>query len=296
MKPEILVATNGFEKTWPGIQYAAWLGKTLRVPVTLIGIIEQKQRPNIDGGVHPLENIFSRALALFEEKKITFHLEIYEGHAEEVIPKKAKEKNFLTVLTPLGRPPLRRLLLRRSFHQLMADIEGPILYVPSACIPPAHMLVCLGGLGYGITAESLGLEIAAKVKSTVTLLHVVPPIEKDYPEARTVRENWEHLTETDSLLGRTLRNALDKARKRKLKANLKLRQGNVIEEILAELKEEDYDLVCMGSLYSAHGLRQMYAPNVTAEVAEVIGCPVLTVRFQPDNNKGLESHQAKARG
>jgi hypothetical protein len=35
----------------------------------------------------------------------------------------------------------------------------------------------------------------------------------------------------------------------------------------------------MGSQYSGHGLRQFYAPNVTAEVAETIGCPVLTARF-----------------
>ena len=280
MNSEILVATNGYERTWSGIEYAAWLGKTLRIPLTLIGIIEQKQRPNIDEEIHPLDDIFGRAVALFKEQKLKYHLEIQEGHAEDVIPKKAKERDFLTVLTPLGRPPLRRLLLRRSFHQLMADIEGPILYVPSACIPPTHMLVCLGGLGYGITAESLGLEIATKVKSPVTLLHVVPPINRDYPETRTVRENWDHLTETDTLLGSTLRGGLNKAREAGLKANLKLRQGNVIEEILAELKEEDYDLVCMGSLYSAHGLRQLYAPNVTAEVAEEIGCPVLTVRHQ----------------
>ena len=280
MNRKILVATNGFERTWPGIVYAAWLGRLMQVPVTLIGIIEPKQRPNIDEEAHPLEDIFSRALALFEEEGITYHLEIHEGHAEEVIPKKAMEKDFLTVLTPLGRPPLRRLLLRRSFHQLMADIEGPILYVPSACIPPTHMLVCLGGLGYGISAEDLGLEIAARVKAPVTLLHVVPPIEKDYPEARTVRENWDHITDTDTLLGSTLRDGLTKAQEAGLDANLKVRQGNVIEEILAELKEGDYDLVCMGSLYSAHGLRQLYAPNVTAEVAEVIGCPVLTVRYQ----------------
>ena len=280
MKPEILVATNGFEKTWPGIEYAAWLGKLMRVPVTLIGIIEEKQRPNIDEEAHPLDDIFSRAVVLFKEKKLKYRLEILEGHAEDVIPKKAKEKDFLTILTPLGRPPLRRLLLRRSFHQLMADIEGPILYVPSACIPPNHLLICLGGLGYGIPAENLGLEIAARVKAPVTLLHVVPPIEKDYPEARAVRENWDHITDTDTLLGNTLRKGLIRARKANSKTELKLRQGNVIEEILAELKEGNYDLVCMGSLYSAHGLRQLYAPNVTAEVAEVIGCPVLTVRYQ----------------
>ena len=282
MITEILTTTNGYERTWPGIEYAAWLGKVMDVPVTLIGISEEKQRPNIDEGIHPLEEVFSRAVKLLDEKKLTYHLEIHEGNAEDVIPERAKEKDYLTVITPLGQPPIRRLFLRRSFHQLMANIEGPILYVPSACIPPTHMLVCLGGLGYGITAEDLGLEIATKVKTPVTLLHVVPPIDKDYPEARTVRENWDHLTETDTLLGRTLRSALGKAREKDLQANLKLRQGNVIEEILAELKEGDYDLVCMGSLYSAHGLRQMYAPNVTAEVAEVIGCPVLTVRFTPD--------------
>lgn len=285
MNTEILVATNGFEKTWPGIVYAAWLGKTMQAPVTLIGIIEEKQRPNIDEEVHPLDDIFSRAVEMFKEDGLQYHLEIHEGHAEDVIPKKAKEKDFLTILTPLGRPPLRRLLLRRSFHQLMADIQGPILYVPSACIPPTHVLVCLGGLGYGMASEDLGLEIAAKVKSPVTLLHVVPPIELDYPEARTVREHWETLSETDTLLGRTLRNGLKHARQTGLTADLKIRQGNVVEEILAEIKTGDYDLVCMGSLYSAHGLRQLYATNVTAEVAEVIGCPVLTVRSKAEENQ-----------
>jgi len=283
MNSEILVATNGFERTWPGIVYSAWLGKMIQVPVTLVGIIESKHRPNLEDEIHPLEDIFGRAVTLFQEYSLEYSLEIHEGQAEEVIPKKASEKDFLTVLTPLGRPPLRRLLLRRSFRQSMADIEGPILYVPSACIPPTRILICLGGLGYGTATEEFGLEIASRVKAPVSLLHVVPPIDLDYPETRMVRENWDHLSDTDSLLGRTLHSALDEARSNKgLDVELKIRQGNVIEEILAELKEGDYDLVCMGSLYSAHGLRQMYAPNVTAEVAEVIGCPVLTVRYQPE--------------
>lgn len=281
MNSEILVATNGFHRTWPGIQYAAWLAGVMRIPVTLIGLIEKKQRPNIDDEIHPLEDIFSRAVALFQENKLEYHLEIHEGLAEDVIPKKAKEKDFLTVITPLGRPPLRRLVLGRSFHQLMADITGPILYVPSAYIPPTHIIVCLGGLGYALTAENLGLEIASRLKAPVTLLHIVPPIDRDYPESRTVRDHWDHLGDTDSLLGRTLRSALEEAQKRDLEANLKLRQGIVIEEILSELKQGDYDLVCMGSPYSGHGLRQYFTPNVTAQVAEIIGCPVLTVRFQP---------------
>ena len=171
MKPEILVATNGFEKTWPGIEYAAWLGSAVRVPVTLVGIIEQGQRPNIDEEFHPLEDIFSRAVALFQEKELEYHLEIHEGHAEDTIPAKALEKDFLTVLTPLGRPPLRRLLLRRSFHQLMADIKGPILYVPSACIPPSHVIVCLG-------ARVSGLSI--KVQIRIRTENITADLPKDF--------------------------------------------------------------------------------------------------------------------
>jgi len=285
MQPEILVTTNGFEGTWPAIEYAAWLGALMGAPLTLMGVIEQRERPNIDEESHPLENIFSRAVALFDEKRLEYRLEIVEGHAEDVIPKKAREKEYLTVLSPLGRPPLRRLLLGRSFRQLMADVTGPILYVTSACIPPSRVIICLGGLSYAMSAENLGLQIASRVKVPVTLLHVVPPIDLDYPEARAVRDNWDHLLDTQTLLGHTLRQALDMARQAGVEATLKVRQGNVVEEILAELREAEYGLVCMGSLYSAHGIRQLYAPNVTAEVAEVAGCPVLTVRFEKRDGK-----------
>jgi nucleotide-binding universal stress UspA family protein len=78
-----------------------------------------------------------------------------------------------------------------------------------------------------------------------------------------------------------LREALDLAQRVGLNARIVTRQGNVVEEILAEIKEGNYDLACMGSSYSAHSLRQLYAPNVTAEVAEAELCPVLTVRHLP---------------
>ncbi|GAB4503084.1 MAG: hypothetical protein Fur0043_00760 [Anaerolineales bacterium] len=280
MKAEILVATNGYEVTWPAIEYAAWLAEIMDTSLILIGFIERGARPNIDAETHPLDNIFSRAVALFDEKRLLYRLEVIEGQVEDVLPQKVREKNFLTVLSPLGRPPLRRLLLGRSFRQLMADISGPLIYVPAACIPPGRILICLGGLGYGLRAESLGLQIAGRLKVPVTLLHVVPPIDLDYPEARTVRENWDHLLDTNTLLGRTLRHALNIAQQSGLEAAMKVRHGNVVEEILAELNERQYGLVCMGSPYSAHGLRQLYAPNVTAEVAEIAGCPVLTVRYE----------------
>ena len=138
----------------------------------------------------------------------------------------------------------------------------------------------MGGLGYEITAEHMAIQIAMKSRAEITLLHIVPPFDLDYPTARTVSKNWQHLTETDTPVGRSLRQALEIAKNDGLTANVKARQGNVVEEILNEIKEGNYDLLCMGSPFSVHSLRQMYAPNVTAEIAETATCPVLTARYK----------------
>jgi len=62
-------------------------------------------------------------------------------------------------------------------------------------------------------------------------------------------------------------------------AHVEVRRGHVVEEIEAVLKAGNYDLLCMGSPHGGNALRQLYAPNVTAEVAETVHCPILTARF-----------------
>ena len=279
---ELLVVTNGFEGNWPAVEYSAWLAEVLDIPVKLVGVIEPRHIPNIDDETHPLETIFSRAVVLFGSKGVDYQLEIHEGQAEGIIPVQVRERESLTVLSPLGRSLLRRIFERRSFHHFMAAIPSPILYVPKACTPPERILICLGGLGYGLTVEHLGLEIAEKLKAAITLLHVVPPIDKAYPESQHVLENWEHLVDTDTLVGSNLRAGLEMGQTAQLNIELKTRQGNIIEEILNELKEGGYGMVCMGSQYSASGIRRYYTANVTAEVAEAAECPVLTARAEKE--------------
>jgi nucleotide-binding universal stress UspA family protein len=240
------------------------------------------ERPNpaaIDDH-HPLEEIFARAVELFRQGGVEYALEVRNGDAEEIIPRKAGEGGFITVIGPLGRPQLKRLLTRRSIRNLMERIETPILYVPEAKLPLKRVLICLGGLGYEVTAEHLAMRVAMKSRAGITLLHIVPPVDLDYPTARAERDHWQTLSETDTPVGRSLRQALEIAKTDGLSAQVKARQGNVVEEILAELKEGDYDLLCMGSSFSASAFRQLYAPHVTAEVAEAATIPVLTARYR----------------
>ena len=279
MKPDLLIATNGFKGTWPSIEYGTWLAATLETKISLLGVTENLSPAAIDDH-HPLEDVFARAVELFQKNGVTYSLEVQNGNAEDVIPLKAKQGNFITVLGPLGRPQIRRMLTGRSIRHLMEEIEQPILYVPESKLPLKKILICMGGLGYEVTAEHIAMQMAMKSRAEITLLHIVPPIDLNYPTARIVSENWQNLTETDTPVGRSLRQALEIAKNDGLTASVKARQGNVVEEILAEIKDGSYDLLCMGSPYSTNALRQLYAPNVTAEIAESAICPVLSARYK----------------
>ncbi len=279
MKPDILITTNGFKGTWPSIEYGTWLAAALGKKITLLGVTENINPAAIDDH-HPLEDVFARAVELFQQKGVEYSLEVQNGNAEELIPRKAKQGSFIVVLSPLGRPQIRRLLTGRSIRHLMEEIEQPILYVPESRLPLKKILICMGGLGYEVTAEHIAMQIAMKSRAEITLLHIIPSIDLDYPTARTVSKNWQTLSKTDTPVGRSLRQAMDIAKADGLTANITARQGNVVEEILAEVKKGNYDLLCMGSSYSANALRQLYAPNVTAEITEAVTCPVLTARYK----------------
>ena len=279
MDSELLITTNGFKGTWFAIEYGAWLAEIMRMKITLLGVTEVLNPSAIDDH-HPLEDIFERAVSLFREKGLDYSLEIRNGEAENVIPEKANSGSYITVVSPLGRPQLRRLIEGRSIRPLMERIQGPILYVPEIRLPLKKILISAGGLGYEAAAENLAIQVASANRAEVTILHVVPPTDLDYPTTRGLRGHTKDLAETNTLPGRSLRHALEIAQNAGLEARAIARQGIIVEEILAEVREGNYDMVCMGSSYSANTLRQYYAPNVTAEVALAAHCPVLTARYQ----------------
>lgn len=277
MQSQLLITTNGFKGTWPAIEYGAWLAGIMQMKITLLGVTEVVNPAAIDDH-HPLEDVFERAVILFKEKGLSYSLEVQNGEAETVIPEKANRDDYITVISPLGRTQIRRLITGRSIRPLMERIKGPILYVSELRLPLKKILISAGGLGYEETAENLALQVATANQADVTILHVVPPTDLDYPTTRGVRGHMKDLAQTDTLPGRSLRHALEIAQKAGLNAKAVARQGIIVEEILAEVREGNYDLVCMGSSYSAQTLRQYYAPHVTAEVAESAHCPVLTAR------------------
>ena len=121
MKTELLIPTNGFKGTWAAIEYGVWLAELMQAKVTLLGVTESLSPGAIDDH-HPLEDIFANAVELFQKKGLEYSLEIRNGQAEQVIPERANQKPFLTVVSPLGRSRLRHWLTGRSFRGLMEEM------------------------------------------------------------------------------------------------------------------------------------------------------------------------------
>jgi len=275
MKPKLCVFTNGFEGNWPSIEYAAWMAEAMQAKITLTGT-QEKDAENFS-----VEAIFSRAVSLFQQKNIDYALNLGDDSIENLMARTAQsDSDALFVFSPLGRSRLRRMAQGRSFRQIMVQVDAPLLYVPIVKLPLKKVLICLGGLKYVVTVEHLGLKIAKMTGAAVTLLMVVPPVDLDYPEARIIRESWQTLAETNTLPGKSLREGLTSAASLGVAASVKMRNGIIVEEILDEIKNGGYDLVCMGSPFSAHGIGLLFTPNVTAEVAETAQTPILTMRFQ----------------
>jgi nucleotide-binding universal stress UspA family protein len=280
MEKRLLICTNGYEGSWPAIEYGRWIAEAISARVSLLAILEEGGHGSAAAS-QQVDAFVQRAEAFLLENGVKPDVQRAEGNAEEMIPAEAAREDCIVVLGPLGRPFLRRFLVGRSIRGLLEEITAPVVYVPHACLPLRKLLFCAGGLGYDITAEHLGVRLGLAAGAKAILLHVAPRVDLEYPTAIAEREHWKDLVHTDTLTGRNLRRALDQARAAGLDVEIRMRQGSVVDEIQAELKDGAYDLICMGSGHSAHGLRQLYEPNVTDEIAEGSACPVLTARYDP---------------
>jgi len=268
----LVLVTNGYQETRPCLEYGTWLAIKLKIPVVVLAVREPDYQD------HPVSAIVDDLIPDLQAAGIPFQLEVQDGNAEDLVARFEQQPGTIVVLGPLGRTPLRRFFLGRSIRHFMEDQLAPILYVSQSRLPIRKILVCMGGLGYAMDVFHEALAIASPLQASLSFLHVVEPVTLDYPLAQEVEAHWKDLVNTDTPQGRILRQALSETSDLGIAPEVKLRHGHIVPEILKEIETGDYDLVCMGSIFSSHSLRHLSLPNVTAEIAETVHSPILVVR------------------
>lgn len=268
----LLLCTNGAPEGRPALHYGVWLAGQLQVPVTLLGIVEE-------GAQEPVvRQVLEATTGELDATDVLYTTRVRRGRARHVIVAEAVPEEHLVVLGPMGRSPLRRWLRGRAFRRMMSDLPVPFIYTATAHRRLRRILVSTGALGHATSAECWAVELARRVGAALTVLHVVEPVRFDYPTTERLAAHWQDLLTTDTPQARRLRALLERAEAEGVDAELEVRHGSVMHEIVAQARAEPYDLIVMGSRYSSQSLRSQYLPDVAARVLETLSRPVLVVR------------------
>lgn len=270
---KILMCTDGSSHAGEALRYGALIAREAHGPVTLLGVVEA---PDEERKVNRMIERTSNALC---EYVADIETRIRRGHAAEEILKETEESEYdLVVVGSRGRRGITRFLLGSTAARLARYCQAPVLIVKGIRKDIKRILVCTGGAKCGERDTELAARVAALTGASVTVLHVMSQLPLTPDAKMSDLENpTEALLETDAPEAVHLRRDLRILQDLNVDGGAKVRHGLVIDEILAEVEEGDYDLIVAGA-HIASGVQRFVLSDTTEEIVLSSDRPVMVVR------------------
>jgi nucleotide-binding universal stress UspA family protein len=282
---KLLICSDGSEPAERALRLGSVIAANCRAEVTLLGIIEN---PGKSQGI--LDSL-SRGQALLTDKKVRAELVTKAGEpVQEIIKRTEAERYDLVVIGATRKEPRGRFWMSSKSYKIMKEIQPPVLSVMGKTSTLKRVLVCSGGKRYIDSAVRLTAEIAGCMEASIALLHVLPEPPALYAHLPRMEQTVQALLSSNSELGRNLRHEKETLEAARLRTEVRLRRGSVLEEILREMHEGHYDLVVTGSALS-RTFRTYVLGDITREIVNRAPCAVLVVRASPEagESHGLRS-------
>ena len=289
----LLLCTGGSPHGQSALRFGSALARGSPEPATLLGVAE---RPEDQAQVE-------RALQEGEDWLVgapTPRTKVRIGQAaEQRLEEAASDEYDLLVVGTRGRHGITRFLLGSTAERIARQAGAPVLLVQGEGETVERILACTSGAEPGLAVIELAGRVARLAGAQVTVLHVmsqlpgspVPahaaplqvmpqtpaPLKVPDAQARDLGASAEQLMSGDTWEGVHLREALVILSGMDVPAEALVRHGLVVDEIVDETCEGDYNLVVVGS-QPVEGWMRFLLNNVSQQV---IGCtdrPVLVAR------------------
>jgi len=140
-----------------------------------------------------------------------------------------------------------------------------------------NILMLTGGLGGSEAMINAGARLAGAFKARVTLMHVTANVPSMYTGLGTIEETLEEMLQTTTPIAKHLRRAARILEEHEVSSKLKLKHGEPVYEIVREVDSGDYDFVIVGATGATTILKEWFLRNVTKDVIELEGIPVMVV-------------------
>ena len=289
----ILLCTGGSPHGQAALRFGSVLARHSPEPATLLGVAERPQdQAQVERALKEGQTWLAGAPAPRTRVRV--------GHAAERILEEAESGEYdLLVVGTRGRHGITSFLLGSTAERIARQSGTPVLLVQGKGDAVERILACTAGGEPGLAAARLAGRVARLTGARVTVLHVmsqlvgspVPahagplqvmpqtPAPCDVPDdqAWVLDATAEQLMETDTWEGAHLREALSILSEMDVPGEVRVRHGLVLDEIVDETEEGDYDLVVVGS-QPVQGWMRFLLNDVSQQI---IGCtdrPILVAR------------------
>src|SRR4030081_3515250 len=249
---KILLCSDGTPSSDKATRLTSVLAPRCQAGVTLLGVAE---KPTDE---QALQLALEKEAQVLRAASLGVQMIVRAGDPiRQVVNLSAANKFDLTIIGARGHGPSGLHLRSNKTYEFIKAVHSPVLVALGEREELRRFLVCTGGKKFIDEAVRLTGEIAACAGASVTLLHVMAEPPAIYADLVRLEEDVDRLLESRSELGLNLRRQKEELEHLGVPAEVHVRHGIVIDQIFAEVRQGDHDLIVTGSS-RARGMLRHY--------------------------------------
>ena len=270
---KILICSDGTSPADSAIRIGGLLIGPTHAETTLLGIAENPRDER------PLRDALEAQAGSLRAHGVAPEVVVREGEPIRQILIQTSKTTYDFVVIGARRKGTTGLYWRsEKTYEVIKLIPPPVLVAIGECTTLKKFLVCTGGKEFIEEAVQLTGKLAAAVGASVTLLHVMAEPPAIYADLVRMEEDVDRLLESKSELGLNLRRQKESLGRLGVPTEVHVRHGIVLDQVFAEARAGDYDLIVTGSSQAQGLLRHYIMGDVTRGILNHANCPVLVAR------------------
>src|SRR5437763_6650405 len=270
---KILICSDGKPAADNATKLGGLLAGPLKAETTLLGIAEKAADESA------LRAALEQQAALLRAQNVSPQIAIGAGEpVRQIVDQTTKAKYDLVIIgarkTGLSGPHWRS----EKTYEVIKSISPPVLIAMGEWAQLKQFLVCTGGKEFIEEAVQLTGKLASAVGAAVTLLHVMAEPPAIYADLMRFEEDVDRLLESNSELGINLRTQKQDLEKMGVPTQVHVRHGIVVDQVFAEVRKSNPDLIVTGSSQARGMFRHYIMGDLTRSILNHANCPVLVAR------------------
>lgn len=271
----ILIATDGKPHSDLAVRAALILGSLDDCSVTLLTVVKKNK------GSKNSTKIIDKALGLLADSDITAETKTLSGEPAEEIANEAQSGSYdLVVLGQRPNPGLLARLFGPVTGKVIEHVSMPVLIVKEPIQGLNRLLLCDSGANEVPLLDRFSEQLPQLpgFAQEVTILHVMSQIGAT-PGIKGVhlRATAEELIADHSPEGALLERDIEKLEDLEIRPQVIVRHGLVVDEIIEEAAEGNYDLVVIGA-HRQESLPHFLLDDLAGQIIRQISQSVLVIQ------------------